>query len=77
MRYFIFIGIYLHITSLKSKKDPKINPILHGGGGDIYAPPNTYRQISYAAWELVKVGWVVDFLLRFRLKNGCIFISMK
>ena len=32
------------------------------------------KKFSYAAWEPVKVGWVVDFLLHFRLKIGCIFI---
>ena len=31
------------------------------------------KKFSYGAWEPAKVGWVVDFLLRFCLKIGCIF----
>ena len=31
------------------------------------------KNFSYGAWEPAKVGWVVDFLLRFCLKIGCIF----
>ena len=31
------------------------------------------KKISYGAGEPAEVGWVVDFLLRFCLKIGCIF----
>ena len=31
------------------------------------------NRFSYSVWQAVKVGWVVDFLLRFRLKIGYIF----
>ena len=31
------------------------------------------KKFPYGAWEPAKVGWVVDFLLRFCLKIGCIF----
>ena len=44
---------------------------------DIYDRLNVMSDISYViiscTWEPAKLGWVVDFLLRFCLKIGCIF----
>ena len=35
------------------------------------------KKISYDAWKAAKVGWVVDFLLRFASKLVVILLYMK